>query len=180
MNEYLDSGDEQISQSHFLRMLALGCLDMFVTLPLNATSLISNILNQLPFVFFEGWTFIHTNWEPLLLPKSLWSTDRWSVVSVHWNEWISFFWAVVFFALFGLTPKAKNGYRRLFRLLGKPFRASKRAGKEEDLPEAVFKSGRETGATNTSNVSSRYALATIFALTRSKKSYSNAQPEVLA
>lgn len=71
MNEYLGSSGEGLDQGQFYRMLALGCFDIFVTLPINLASLILDITaDGHQFTFYQGWTFIHSNWEPVLLPKS--------------------------------------------------------------------------------------------------------------
>lgn len=157
MSDYLDSCDVGLSQGHFYRMFALGCFDSFVTLPITVTNLASNIVHLGPlFNFYQGWVFIHSNWGPGSVPKSVWSTNKWTRISVYWNEWINPFFALAFFLLFGLSPEALKGYRRLFRFLGRPFGARQIDIVDESLPEVAFKSGRGTSATITSNISSRY------------------------
>lgn len=151
LNEYLGSVDEGISQSHFLRMLALGCFDMFITLPIQVIALFISAMDSPPFRFYKGWTYIHSDWGPNLEPKSLWSTSKWTVFIVHWDEWLYPFFALVFFTLFGLTPEARKGYRRLFRVLCRPFRAKQEAIAEEVFSDIVFKSGKGIGASYTSN-----------------------------
>lgn len=157
MSDHLDSSAAEIDQIEFLRMFALGCFDAFITLPINSMGLVINIVATSPlFTFYQGWTFIHSEWGPVLTPKSLWSTTKFGVFSVYWNEWINPFFALVFFALFGLTPGARKGYRTLFRALRRLFGAKQGGSTEEGLPDVVFKSGRGTNTTATSNVSSRY------------------------
>lgn len=64
--------------------------------------------------------------------------------TVHWGEWLMPFIALVFFALFGLTPEARSGYCRVIRRLCTPFFSPQANSKEEELAEAVFKSGRDS------------------------------------
>lgn len=150
MNEYLGSSGEGLDQGQFYRMLALGCFDIFVTLPINLASLILDITaDGHQFTFYQGWTFIHSNWEPVLLPKSVWSTNKWTTFGIYWNQWFNPFFALAFFLLYGLTPEAKRGYRRLFNLLGRLLGSKQDDSAEEALPEAIFKSGEGTSVTIT-------------------------------
>lgn len=168
MSNYLDSREAEISQSDFYRMFALGSFDSLLTLPISTIQLAFDFAGSgTQFSFYQGWTFIHSNWEPVLVPKTIWSTNKWSVIAVYWNGWTGPFTAVVFFALFGLTPGARKGYRRLFDFLCRPFGVRKAESTEDVLPDVVFKSGRRTNATVTTIISSRYGLTP---LTASKNS----------
>jgi len=154
MNEYLGSSDEGLSQSHFNRMLALGCFDILITLPIVIILLVVDIFASAHFEFYQGWTYIHTEWEAALVPKSEWSATIWDRFLLRWDEWINPFFALVFFILFGLTPEARDGYRRLFRFLIKPLGVKSTAGTAEILPDAIFKDGKDLNETVTSNTSS--------------------------
>lgn len=173
MNEYLDSLDPEFSRSSFYRMLALGCLDAIITLPITITNMIASIaeIGQL-LDFYPGWSFLHSDWEPLLYPKSTWSMGKWLMFTVHWDEWINLFFALVFFCIFGLTPEARKGYRAFFLFLRGPFSARQEDSTEEGLPDVVFKTGRGTCTTVTSNVSSRYASSASLPAGNSHPSYS--------
>lgn len=155
MNAYLDSSDKGLNRNHFYRMLALGCFDVFITLPSNTTSLIISALNGESIEFYEGWTFIHSEWEPILIPKTVWSIDKWTTFLMYWDMWINPLFALIFFALFGFTAEAKECYRRLLHILCRPFRSKQAAGAEDLLPDVVFKSEREIDVTITSSISSR-------------------------
>lgn len=158
MKETLDSSEE-LDQSHFFRMFALGCLDSLITLPIAILGLVTNIIGTGPFFrFYLGWTAIHSDWEPTLFPKSVWSIVRWNVYSLNWDKWINPFWALVFFSLFGLTPEAKKGYGRLFRYLRRPFGIRQVESTKESLPK-MFGHDGEANTTFTSNVSNRYGLS---------------------
>lgn len=154
MNEYLDSTGEGLSQSHFNRMLALGCFDIFITLPIVIILLVIDILDGGKFEFYQGWTYIHTQWEASPVPKSEWSATIWNRFLLRWDEWINPFYAVVFFLLFGLTPEARDGYRRVFHFLARPFRAQRANSTEDVLPDVIFKSGKDLHESITSNTSS--------------------------
>lgn len=144
-------------------MFALGCFDAFITLPVTATGLITNIIEAGQRLdFYQGWTFIHSDWDPELFPKSIWSTIKWGVFTVHWDEWINPFFALVFFALFGFTLEAKEGYRKLFRFLGRPFGVRQADSVRESLPE-MFGNDGGANTTVTSNVSSRYGQSNLYA-----------------
>lgn len=138
-------------------MFTLGCLDAFITLPITITGLVGNIIGIGPlFSFYLGWTAIHSDWEPTFFAKSMWSKIKWNVVSLSWDKWVNPFWALVFFSLFGLTPEARKGYRKLYRFLTNPFGVRPAESVEESLPR-MFESAGEANATITSNVSSRYS-----------------------
>lgn len=157
MSNHLGSFGAELNQSQFFRMFALGCFDSFITLPITFTGLVSNVIGSGPsFNFYQGWTFIHSNWEPVLVPKSIWASFKWSAFSVYWDQWVNPFFALVFFALFGLTPEAREGYRRAFRCISRPF-GVQREESVKDLP-GMFEHGGVTNASATSNVSSRYGL----------------------
>lgn len=151
MNEYLGSSEETLSQSHYYRILALGCFDIFITLPIGVTELIVGLHETDSLKFYEGWTVIHSNWDPVLIPRSVWSAKKWGAFSVHWGQWVNLVFAVAFFALFGLTPEAKKGYQSFFHPLSRRFGVKR---SEEALPIAVFANRRGLNATFISNASS--------------------------
>lgn len=161
MSDHLNSFDAELNHSHFFRMFALGCFDALITLPISIWSTVGNIISSDPQItgsFYQGWTLTHSDWKPVLLPMRVWSTFKWGLASAYWDEWINPFFALVFFALFGLTPNARKEYRKLFNILGRPFGVKQTEIMEDVLPEAVFKSGGGTNMTIISNIASRYVL----------------------
>lgn len=154
MCEHLGSFGAELNQSQFFQLFALGCFDSFITLPVTVTGLVTNIIQHDPkFKFYQGWTFVHSDWEQQLIPNSVWSADKWSTSSVYWDEWINPFFALAIFALFGLTPGARKGYRRFFCYLSRPFGANQAESTGEASSDIVFQSGRGTNATILSNLS---------------------------
>lgn len=170
MSDHLDSFDAELDESQFPRIFALGCFDALLTMPITIMIMVTNIVvTVLLFNFYQGWTFIHSNWEPVIIPKSIWSTTKLGVFSVHWDEWINPFFALIYFTLFGLTPEARKGYRKLVCLVRRPFGATQGDGTKEGLP-----------STATSNISSRYVQFPHPANTFQSDFYSSTQAVVSA
>lgn len=156
MREFLDSREDGPSQNYYYRMLALGCFDIFTMLPIGVTQLASSIISEERLQFYQGWANVHSHMDPFFVTKSMWSTEKWDVFTVHWNDWIYPFLALAFFCLFGLTPSAISGYRRFFHIFARKLGAKQKVSVEEELPEAAFKSGRGTNATIMSSTSSKW------------------------
>lgn len=176
MSDHLDSLDVELNHSQFFRMFALGCFDSFITLPISITGTVGNIVSSSPkLVFYQGWTAMHSDWEPIFIPRSIWSTDKLFVFALHWDEWINPFFALVFFALFGLTLGARKGYCKFLCFLVRPFGVRQADHTEESLPDVVFNSGRGTDASATSNISSRYCLS-VFSARKSLLTISCSSP----
>lgn len=155
MSNHLDSFGAQLNQSQFFRIFALGCFDSFITLPITITRMVINIVRTVPqFTFYPGWTSIHSNWEPGLLPKSKWSISKLGVFEINWDEWVNPFYAMVFFGLFGLTADARKGYRRFFYFIRRPFCVRQAESVQDSLPE-MFENGGEASITVMSNFTSR-------------------------
>lgn len=156
MSDHLNSTDTEPSERDFFRVFALGCFDAFITQAISITIMVKNTAVDGPYLtFYQGWSFIHSDWEPASIPKSMWSTSKGAASAVYWDKWVNLVYALVFFALFGLTSDARKGYHRFYRFLGRPFGIGQAESMEDELPGAVFKSGRGTNATATSNISSR-------------------------
>lgn len=108
-----------MNRSSYLRVLALGCFDILLTLPLGIANLVDNGLQltsepgSTP--FWLGWTDIHTNWGPVYVTGAGWSATAWSEFTVRWDEWINVLFAVIFFLLFGLTEEARSTYRQVLQ-----------------------------------------------------------------
>lgn len=141
-----------LSQSHFTRMLLLGCFDILITLPIVVLLLAIDILSSSsPFSFYQGWTYDHTGWAPVFVTKDEWDANKWNRVLLRWDEWINPFFALVFFVLFGLTGEAREGYRRALRAVIRPFSRKRGGDSGEGLPEVVFKVGKDVNETFTSS-----------------------------
>ena len=80
MNEFLSSGGS-INHSAYFRVLALGCLDILVTLPIGILNLAVDIKEN-EIVFYQGWSVIHTDWEPFGVTKRMWATTPFGTFDV--------------------------------------------------------------------------------------------------
>lgn len=101
-------------------MFALGCFDILVTLPVQILTLTNVSVGIGPIRFWPGWSTIHSDWSPVLVPKSEWSSDPFSVWAVTWDKYLNSLNALIFFLLFGLTKEARSRYTRLFWAVVKP------------------------------------------------------------
>lgn len=120
MNTFLDS-NSAVNRLNYWGMIALGCLDSLVTLPLVSMGLMIDIREN-PFEFYQGWTFLHKDWKPLLIPKSVWvSSGFWGIFNVKWGECINPLFALIFFLLFGTTPQARARYSHVLWFIAKAF-----------------------------------------------------------
>lgn len=119
MNEFLSSSTA-ISRGSYLRIMALGCFDVVIVLPLSILLLVQGYEGA-PIVFWPGWKAIHSDWRPVSVPASEWKPFPWDNFEVRWDEWINVLLAVVFFALFGLTEEASHIYRNAFSAIGRRF-----------------------------------------------------------
>lgn len=99
--------------------MALGCLDVVLTLPVYV---MVNVANSLEFPiesFWHSWSAVHA-WPSvseengLLVPASVWKPAPWAKFIIVWDEWIIVILAIVFFLLFGLTNEAQSNYSQLF------------------------------------------------------------------
>lgn len=145
LNEFLASCTS-ISRGAYVRAMALGCLDALVTLPIVILNIVLAVLESMtPFVFYPGWSELHSNWTPLITPKSEWAPDFWGVFAIKWNEWISPFFALIFILLFGFTEEARSKYCSFFWFVVKPFGLEPRV--RQTMSNVVFQSVNFNAAT---------------------------------
>lgn len=99
----------------YLRQMALGCLDIMLTIPTVVLSLVSTFGGQSgQFPFWPGWSYIHSDWAPATVSALAWRADFWTSFNTHYAEWASVPMAIAFFLLFGLAEKARECSARTF------------------------------------------------------------------
>lgn len=122
LGEILDCSP--INRDYFSKLLALGLFDALIMFP-NA---LRNVVTPLFIgggvsVFWIGWRAVQVNISDV--PKVTsdgWKSAGWcTILQIRCSQWLSPLFAVVFFALFGLTEKNRLWYREMFRKLMKPF-----------------------------------------------------------
>jgi hypothetical protein len=130
-----------VDRNSYLRILALGSVDILLTLPFGIITLIL-LTKSVPgtsFQFYYGWEAIHSDWEPFGVPYSFFVKDGfWGMFNVYFPPWSSPALAIVVFALFGLTSEARATYWRGICAVGKIFGWAPTVHKHEDLGDMVF------------------------------------------
>ncbi|KZV62046.1 hypothetical protein PENSPDRAFT_759012 [Peniophora sp. CONT] len=117
INRFLATNGE-VSRSRFLRVLAIGSLDILLTLPQGIVYTVNTIVNLLlnakdgfP-IWYTGWTFTHQNWDPTSMSlETFW--EKFLNVQTNYGVWTSILLAFAIFALFGLTKAAISSYWRV-------------------------------------------------------------------
>lgn len=112
MNEFL-SKNTSISRGSYMRVMALGILDMTITLPTTILGIVVRCSGQ-DVVFWPGWTTVHAHWAPTARPAHAWKENFWRTFNVRFAEWYNILFALIFVLLFGLTGEALACYRRAF------------------------------------------------------------------
>ena len=81
--------------------------------------------------FYSGWTYDHSNWEPLGVSYEEMVAKGTSVISrQYFTQWTSPFLAFIIFGLFGITSEARASYWRIICSIGGWF------GWKPDPPQA--------------------------------------------
>jgi hypothetical protein len=105
-------------RGRFFRILAMGSIDILITLPIGIYAveyIISSAVkgHKLGFpLIYPGWKHVHTNWDPVPIPYV--ELDLPSLVDLNFESWSSVLLALTMFALFGLTKSAREIYWRGF------------------------------------------------------------------
>ena len=114
INQFLAS-QSSMNGGNYFRILTLGAIDAFITLPLAIALLVARYSKtRTPLVFYPGWDAIHAHWEPERIPAFLWKSNKWAVYSVRFDQLICPFLGITIFLLCGLHKEARAKYRRLF------------------------------------------------------------------
>jgi hypothetical protein len=125
MNEFL-STNSCLSRNNYFRILALGCVDILLTLPIGILSLVIMIQAMLQspgvFSFYYSGEFTDPNWAPFIVSwAELQGAGFWNVFSYYFQRWVSVVLGFAIFALFGMTPAARQSYGDAFNALGSIF-----------------------------------------------------------
>jgi hypothetical protein len=114
---FLDSTNG-VSHNRYFRILAVGCADILLTLPVGILDVVSDALASIElsgtFPVYPGWFAIHTNWGPIStsLPELLESGGFWDNFAFYLSNWSSVILGFAIFALFGLTSETRATYWR--------------------------------------------------------------------
>ena len=152
VNEHLSSS-ATMTAFQYKRLMLITCLDTISNFPVMLGGLLQDALvgssgnaNQ-PYVSWdnvhdgEGGMLPGTSLSTILqTPASVWSTDKWTVLYLKWNEWIYVFQAIIFFAVVGTTPELGRFVRRMLCLSPKrPSTDSSDEGGGRTMSTVVFR-----------------------------------------
>jgi len=166
MNEFLSSG-AGITHKKYYRLMVIACLDTLFNIPVLITNLVTDILQGQD----NGLNYPYISWENvhngaggnlpgfslssiLQTPASGWSTDKWNMFEVKWDEWVYVLHAITFFIVFGTTPEMCQYYRSALWFMPERLGYKRRRAFEvETLSDVAFTSnpGQQTETRVTTN-----------------------------
>ncbi|KAI0318444.1 GPCR fungal pheromone mating factor [Amylostereum chailletii] len=115
LNGILRDSASGISRSRYYRLLALGCIDIILTLPMGILHIVLDIGQLEPRVFWPGWDVVHEQFDEIVTATAdEWRPDFWSRFGLGFDNWVNPAFAVAFFVLFGLTSEARRTYATVF------------------------------------------------------------------
>ncbi|KZV65150.1 STE3-domain-containing protein [Peniophora sp. CONT] len=117
------SSNSSVSRTSYLRIFILASIDILLTLPVGIVTLTLDITAALspgfPFSFYPGWTFVHSNWEPVGIPYADIQADGTvQLALIYFSQWTSPVLAFAIFGLFGVTSEARTSYWRIVCTVG--------------------------------------------------------------
>lgn len=120
INAFLEN-NPSLDHSRYYRIVALGCMDAFITLPVGIFTMWQNT-SLLEGDLWPGWAEVH---EQISLVSSTSASYLRSHPEIKrgviFNQWISVVCAIVFFLFFGVTADARAQYRRWFCVMATCF-----------------------------------------------------------
>ncbi|KZV66810.1 STE3-domain-containing protein [Peniophora sp. CONT] len=103
-----------MERSQYVRVLALGCVDIILSLPVGIISFVLAIGVGPEIPIWPGWSAIHTDWQAIATPADEWLADPWFRFRIYWNSWVNVFFGIAIFVLFGLNRDSRKLYGRVF------------------------------------------------------------------
>ncbi|VDC01592.1 unnamed protein product [Peniophora sp. CBMAI 1063] len=121
INHFLQSNGS-VSRTNYFRILALASIDILLTLPMGIATIVLNVLQDVSFgliLFYAGWTFDHTDWQPESFSYAdIVAQGTSTVGAFYFTQWTSPVLAFTIFALFGVTSEARASYGRIICAIG--------------------------------------------------------------
>ncbi|KAF8142955.1 hypothetical protein K438DRAFT_1784216 [Mycena galopus ATCC 62051] len=102
-----------MSRASYLRILALGCLDIVITLPISIINLVSFFAtlsgpSSLP--AYIGWQANHADFSSYGVPYGDLTDTPWDTFTTYLDYGEYAVLAIAIFALFGMTASARSAY----------------------------------------------------------------------
>lgn len=108
----------------FHKILALGLFDILLTFPSTLVNLlVDTVRDDGVATFWPGWRAAHSNFSSVSTSTSEeWKSVGFGVIlGIKFGQWNYPAFAIMFFALFGLTENNRVWYRNIFWKMLKPF-----------------------------------------------------------
>lgn len=107
----LSNEDTGISRSHYLRLMALGLIDIILWLPLSLTFLILDLSNM-KIQSYQSWSHVHIDFNRVeFVPIDTFVHGNYSVyVAAELGRWIGPTLALNFFIFFGVKSEVWASY----------------------------------------------------------------------
>ncbi|VDB99811.1 unnamed protein product [Peniophora sp. CBMAI 1063] len=144
--QYLSDSSSASSEprTNYMRLLAIGCLDIVLTLPVQAIGVFLDSKSSDPFIFYPGWSVVHADWTPLVITREEWRASGWGTFTLYFTLWANVVLAYAIIGLFAFTPEALDVYKRGLSSVSKRFAGART--QDTNLNPAtsalVFRSGR--------------------------------------
>ena len=151
-----------MTHNKYYRLIVIACLDTLFNLPVLIVDLATDIAQgkesslNYPYI---SWKNVHDGVggnlpgislsSILQTPASEWSTDKWFVLAVKWDEWLYVLHAVTFFCVFGTTPEMRSYYRAAFWFIPERlgYKRTQPVSETETVSDVAFNSnpGQQAG-----------------------------------
>jgi hypothetical protein len=136
-----------MNRNRFLRLLALGCLDTLLTLPIGIINILvksNTILVDSPAAdgtlpFYISWEETHSDWGLIAFSYArIVAAGRFNIFTYYFSAWTTCIVGIVIFALFGLTPDARATYWQGITFVCQYLGLTPRMSPQAELGEIVF------------------------------------------
>ncbi|KAF7354317.1 STE3-domain-containing protein [Mycena venus] len=136
-----------MSRTSYLRILALGCLDIIITLPISIINLVSFLptfegTSSLP--AYIGWKANHVDFAPFGVDYADLTDTPWDAFTTYFDYGQYAVLAIAIFVLFGMTPSARSAYwshiisvGRVFGVKSQPKRRRQSSGLVDSITFAA-------------------------------------------
>ena len=107
-----------LTNSRYIRLMAIGAIDVIGSVPISLRSLIASVRRGLP--PWTGWEAIHADISHVeQYPAQDWRSYPSLVTDLEMSRWLCVACALVFFAFFGFSDEATQRYRSAVGSVGR-------------------------------------------------------------
>ncbi|KAI0317112.1 pheromone A receptor-domain-containing protein [Amylostereum chailletii] len=106
-----------VDRARYLRILAVGCLDILFTLPTGVLFLLVDVAENVrigDYRLYPGWNYVHHSWTPTSISAAEWRSEVWTSFQLILQQWLSPILSILIFVIFGITVESRAAFRRWF------------------------------------------------------------------